>query len=77
MEELLEIVTGGAVWGIGFALAAGAVRSLGSGLGPVGTTAMKGVATVGDRVRTMAESGREAVEDIYHEAKAEHQGRAR
>lgn len=70
MEEFLDAVTDGAVWGVGFGLAATAVRSLGIGLRPV----VKGVVRTGvaatDWAKTTAAEGRENVADAYHEAKA-------
>ena len=71
MDEFVESVVGGAIWGVGFALALGAVRAAGSGSRPALKSAIKGSFAVSEWVRTAAATGRETVEDVYHEARAE------
>jgi len=71
VEEFVDSVTGGAVWGIGFAVALGAVRMLGTGLRPVTKGAIRGAIAVGDAVSSVTAEGRETLQDLYHEAKAE------
>lgn len=70
MEELLDAVTDGAIWGIGFGLAATAVRSLG-GARPIVKGAMRGAVTAGSWLKEAGSEGRESLQDLYHEAKAE------
>jgi len=74
MEELVDAVTGGAVWGLGFGVAALLVRGVGAGLRPVAKSAVKGAITVGDWARGATEETRETLQDLYAEAKAEHHG---
>lgn len=71
MEEFVDALTGGAIWGVGFGLALGLTRTAAGGLRPIVKEAMKGVVSVGDWVSTTAEQGRETVEDLYHEAQSE------
>jgi len=71
MGEFLDAVTGGAVWGIGFALAMGLVRGASGGLRPVARTAVKGAVAAGDWVSGATAEARETLQDLYHEAKAE------
>jgi hypothetical protein len=71
VEEFVDAVTGGAIWGVGFGVALGLVRSAGVGLRPLAKDALKGALTVGDWINGAVAEGRETIEDIYHEAKAE------
>jgi hypothetical protein len=71
VEGLVEAVTGGAIWGAGFALAMGAVQSLAGGARPVAKDAMKGALGVVDWFRSATATGREAMRGAYDEAKAE------
>ncbi len=71
MEELLDAVTGGALWGAGFALALGAVRAVGRGMRPVAKTVIKGGVAATDWVQTVTAESREGLQDLYHEARAE------
>ena len=73
MEEALDAVTGGAIWGIGFGLALTAVRGAGGGLRPLAKNAIKGAIIVTDWLQTAAAESRETIEDLYHEARAEEQ----
>ena len=70
MEEFVDALTGGAIWGIGFGVALGLVRVAGGGVRPLVRDAMKGALSVGDWVSGTVAEGRETVEDLYHEAKA-------
>lgn len=72
MGELLGTVTGGAIWGIGFAVGLGAMRAAGDGLRPVIRTALKSALAATAFVEQAAAEGRETVRDLYHEAKVEH-----
>jgi len=71
MEEFVDALTGGAIWGIGFGVALGLARTAGGGLRPMVKEAMKGAIAVGDWVGGTVAEGRETVEDLYHEAKAD------
>jgi hypothetical protein len=71
MEEFFEAVAGGAIWGVGFAVALGAVRSAGGGLRPVAKRTIKGALAARDWVQTVTAESRENIEDLYHEARAE------
>lgn len=71
MEEFFEALTGGAVWGAGFALAAGVLGGLGQGMRPLAKNVIKGSIAVGDWVRSATEETRETFADIYEEARSE------
>jgi hypothetical protein len=71
MEEFLDAVTGGAIWGVGFGLALTAVRAVGGGARPVARDAMRGALGVADWVRNTTAESRETLQDVYHEARAE------
>jgi hypothetical protein len=76
MEEFLDAVTGGAVWGIGFGLAIGAARVAGASVRPVAKGMMRSTLAVTDWVRGAAEESRETLQDVYQEAKAERRTQA-
>ncbi|MBV9175342.1 MAG: DUF5132 domain-containing protein [Chloroflexi bacterium] len=71
MEEFLDSVTGGAIWGVGFGLALAAVQTAGSGLRPVAKGSVRGALQIGDWFRNMTAEGRETLQDVYAEARAE------
>jgi hypothetical protein len=71
MEEFVEAVTGGAIWGVGFGLALSAVQAVSGGMRPVAKGAARGVLGVGDWVRNITAESRETLQDVYHEARAE------
>ena len=71
MEEFVDAVTGGAVWGVGFGLAMAAVQAAGSGLRPVAKNGLRGALHVGDWLRNVTAESRETLQDVYHEARAE------
>ncbi len=75
MEEFLDAVTGGAIWGVGFGLALGLTRAVSTGLRPFAKNAVRSVVGVSEWVSTTIEEGRESAEDLYHEAQAERKGR--
>src|SRR5690349_7457085 len=75
MEELLNAVSDGAIWGIGFGLATMAVRSVG-GARPIVKGAMRGAVTAGSWIREAGSESRESLQDLYHEAKAEREAAA-
>ncbi len=75
MEELLDAVTDGAIWGIGFGLAATAVRSLG-GARPIVKGAVRGAVSAGSWLKDAGSESRETLQDLYHEAKAEREASA-
>jgi hypothetical protein len=71
MEEFIDAVTGGAVWGVGFGLAMSAVQAAGSGLRPVAKNTVRNALNVGDWVRNVTAESRETLQDVYAEARAE------
>jgi hypothetical protein len=76
MEEFLDSLTGGAVWGVGFGLALGLVRSSGAGLRAVTKGAIRTGIAATDWVRDTTAESRETLQDLYHEAQAERRARA-
>jgi len=77
VEEFVEALTGGAIWGVGFGVALGAVRIAGAGVRPVAKATMRGAMGVTDWVRQTTAGTRETLEDVYHEARAEREAEAR
>ncbi len=77
MEEFVDALTGGAIWGIGFGLAVGAVKVTSQGLRPVARGVIKSAVVVGDWVQQVTEESRETLQDLYHEAKAEREAELR
>lgn len=76
MEEFLDAVTGGAIWGIGFGVAIAAVQAAAGGIRPVAKNTMRGGIALGDWMRDVTSEARENLQDIYHEAQTEvHAGR--
>jgi hypothetical protein len=73
----LETVGGGALWGVGFALALGATRGAGGLLRGAAKRTIRSGMAVGDWVRTSTAEGRETLQDVYHEARAEREAGAR
>jgi hypothetical protein len=71
MEEFLESAGRGAIWGFGFGVAGLLVTGLGRGLRPVAKSVVKGGIVAGDWVRSVTAEGRESMQDLYEEAKAE------
>jgi hypothetical protein len=71
VEEFFNAVTGGAIWGVGFGLALGAVRASSGSLRPIAKTAIVGVVGVSDWLRSATAETRERLEDMYQEARAE------
>ena len=71
MEELVDAVSGGVVWGVGFGLAMAAVQSAATGLRPVAKGTVRGALGVGDWLRNGTAEGRETLQDVYAEARAE------
>ena len=71
MEEFVDAITGGAIWGVGFGLALSAVQAVGGGMRPVGKGAVRGALGVGDWMRNVTAESRETLQDVYHEARAE------
>ncbi len=76
MEEFIDAVSDGAVWGIGFGLAAMAVRSAGGVARPFTRGIIRGAVSVGDWVKNTTAESRETLQDLYHEAKAEREAEA-
>jgi hypothetical protein len=71
MEEFVDAVTGGVIWGVGFGLALSAVQAVGGGVRPVAKGAMRGTLGIGDWLRNVTAESRETLQDVYHEARAE------
>jgi hypothetical protein len=71
MEEFVDAVTGGVVWGVGFGLALSAVQAVGGGMRPVAKGAMRGTLGISDWLRNVTAESRETLQDVYHEARAE------
>ena len=71
MEEFVDVVTGGAIWGVGFGLALAAVQAAGTGLRPVAKSSVRGALGMGDWLRNVTAEGRESLQDVYAEARAE------
>lgn len=77
MEEFLDAVTGGAVWGIGFGIALTTVQAAGQGVRPLAKGTLKRAMSIGDWLRDVSAEARENLEDAYHEARTELQVQAR
>lgn len=77
MEEFVGALTGGAIFGIGFGIALGAVRAAGAGLRPVTKAAVRSTMGVTDWARSATAEARESLEDIYQEARAEREAQGR
>lgn len=75
-DDLLESVGGtpGRILGIGLALGLGI--AIGRGIRPVAKGALRGYMSVADRVKEAAAEASEGLQDLYHEAKSEHESRA-
>lgn len=73
MGELFEAVLGGAGWGLGLGVVAGAVALTG-GVRPLAKAAVKLGLTAGARVQEWTAGTREQVDDIVAEARAEQGG---
>jgi hypothetical protein len=66
---MVDALTGGAIWGVGFGLATLAVSSLG-GARPLVKGAVRGAVTAGRWAKSATDEGRETLQDLYHEARA-------
>jgi hypothetical protein len=71
LEELVEGLTGGAAWGVGFGLAMRLLGGLGQGLRPAVKNAVRGGIVAQDWLRSATAEARETLQDIYEEARAE------
>jgi hypothetical protein len=71
MEEFVDAVTGGAIWGVGFGVALAAVQAAGGGLRPVAKGTVRGAMGIGEWIRGVTAEGRETLQDVYAEARAE------
>lgn len=71
MEEFVDAITGGALWGAGFGVAMAAVQSVGTGMRPVAKRTLRGAFGVGDWLRNVTAESRETLQDVYHEARVE------
>ena len=73
LDDVLDSVAGtpGRVLGLGLALGAGIV--LGRGLRPVAKTVLRGFISVAETVKEASAEAGESLQDLYAEAKAEHE----
>ncbi len=77
MANLLQTMLGGAAAGVGFALGVGAVLSGSQQMRPLVRRAMKSYLAAADRAREMTAEMGETLEDLYAEARAEHEAESR
>jgi hypothetical protein len=72
LDDILDSVAGtpGRLLGIGLALGAGVM--IGRGLRPVAKTLIRGFMTVAESVKEASAEAGESLQDLYAEAKAEH-----
>jgi hypothetical protein len=74
MEELLELLSDGTLWGVAAGVAAGAAAFFGRGfLRPVAKGAIKGYLAVSDQVRTTASQTGEGLQQLVREARSEYE----
>lgn len=76
MEEFIDAVSDGLLWGTGFSVALLAVRSFRGGMRPLVKGAVRGAVAGTDWVRNATEESRDSLQDLYHEAKSEQDARA-
>ncbi len=77
MASFLEMLLGGTAAGIGFVLGVGGALAGAQQMRPLAKRAMKGYLLATDRAREMAAEMGETLEDLYAEARAEHEAEAR
>ncbi len=75
MDELIETVVPGG-WGLAIGIGIGAVLFARRGLRPAAKSAIKGYLAAADGLRRATSGAREGLQDIYAEARAEHQATA-
>lgn len=75
MPGVLETMLGGFAAGIGFAIGIGATAAGSEKARPLAKRAMKGYLIAIDRVKEMAAEAGETMQDLYAEAKAEHEAK--
>jgi hypothetical protein len=73
MASMREMLLGGAAAGVGFVLGAGGALASSRRLRPLMKQAMKGYIVASDRAKEASALMAESLEDMYAEAKAEHQ----
>ena len=73
LQGILESAAGGAAWGAGFAVAAGAAIVGGGRAKPLAKRAIKGYFAVTQRAREWAAETAERAQDLYAEAKYEYE----
>lgn len=73
VDDLVAGVLGGATWGVGFVVATGAVLVAGPRAKPLAKAAIKGYFAVSRRAREAAAEAAEQIQDLYAEAKYEHE----
>jgi hypothetical protein len=72
IDEVIEGVVGGTVWGIGLVAAAGIAVVLGPRAKPLVKQAIKGYLVTTERAREMVAEAGEQVQDLWAEAKYEY-----
>ncbi len=76
MARFVELLLGGAAAGVGFALGVGGTMAGAEKMRPLVKKAIKGYFTATERAREMVAEMGEGMEDLYAEAKAEHEAEA-
>jgi hypothetical protein len=71
MDEFLESLGGGAVWGVGFGVAGLLLTGFGRGFRPIAKTVVRSGLVVGDWVRDVTQESRESLRSVYDEARTE------
>ncbi|MGI5837158.1 MAG: DUF5132 domain-containing protein [Chloroflexota bacterium] len=77
MPSIIETMIGGFAAGVGFAIGIGATAIGSEKARPLAKRAMKGYLMAVDRVKEMAAEAGETMQDLYAEAKAEHEAEMR
>jgi hypothetical protein len=73
LDDLVAGVVGGATWGVGFVVATGAVLVAGPRAKPLAKYAIRGYFAASQRAREVAAEAVEQLQDLYAEAKYEHE----
>lgn len=74
-NKIRSAVGSGLGWGAGMGIALGLTSLAGGGMRPVAKGAVKGGLWAKDRLTIMVAEARERAEDIYFEARSEHEAR--
>ena len=71
LEDAMGRLISGALWGLGAGLVLTVTRGGGEGLRSVAKGTVRGALGVGDWLRNVTAEGRETLQDVYAEARAE------